>query len=239
MPEPTRQLPFHGFLLAAAALVGLFAPMFGGPKVQTMVSALLGVTGIAVLLHFGGARRAQARAALSGSPSGRIQLRVDPQSHRIFELPGAGVEPWRADAWVVAIVALAALFLGVSADALARPFNFMLVLISGALSLRLLSVNSDHIRLEISEQGYRIQAHEGGRLIRRSGAGALSAELLPEALVLWSRDGRIGVLRGELEPGERVWLAEQLPESAGVVRGPLAPDQARGEVEEPEAGEDG
>ena len=236
MPELVRKVPSHGFVLAAAALLGLFAPMIGGARLQTAISVLVGITGVGVLLHFGGTRRAQARAALNSSPSGRIQSRVDAQSHRIFELPGAGIEPWYADAWVVAIVALAALFLGVTADALARPFNFMLVLISGALSLRLLTVNSDHIRLETSEQGYWIQAHEGSRLIRRSGAGALSAELLPEALVLWSRDGRIGVLRGELEPGERAWLAEQLPKNQGFVGS--APDPARGEVEQPEARED-
>lgn len=211
--------------------------MLGGARLQTLISLLVGATAVGVSSHFGSSRRARARAALTKSPSGRIESRVGPQSHRIFDLPGAGIEPWRADAWVMGIVASAALFLGLSAEALSRPINFLLVLVSGALSLRLLTVNSDHIRLEISEHGYWIQAHEGGRVIRRSGLGALFAELLPEAVVLWSREGRIGVLRGELEPAERAWLAEQLPIGASPERS--APDPASRQVEQPKPGEDG
>ena len=38
----------------------------------------------------------------------------------------------------------------------------------------------------------------------------MSGELVGDGLVLWSLDGRVGVLRGELEPEERAWLGERL-----------------------------
>lgn len=237
MPETPRKLPPHGFILAIAALLGFVAPLLAGGRSQLAISALVCVAAVSVLLHFGGMRRAQARAALRSCPSGRIVERVADEDARVFELPSAGIEPWRADAWVIGVVGGAALFLGFSAESLARPLTFMLVLISGALALRLMSVNSDHIRLEISKQGYRVQAHEGGRVIRRAGSGPLFAELLADALVLWSRDGRVGVLRGELEAGERAWLAAQLPAATEALAS--AADPAGGEVKQPEPGEHG
>jgi hypothetical protein len=74
----------------------------------------------------------------------------------------------------------------------------------------LASAASDRLRLELSAQGWFVDALVGGRAIQRGGAGALLPELLSDSLVLWSLDGRVGVLRGELEPEERAWLSERL-----------------------------
>jgi hypothetical protein len=226
--------------LAVLALIGLFAPALGGIRVQTLVNALVASGSVFVLGHFARTRRSVARAELARRPGGRILERRDEHAHRIFELPGAGVEPWSVDAWIVAVLGAAALFMGLSGEGLARPVAFVLVLLAGALSLRLLSVSLDHIRLELGENEWRVQAHEGGRLIRRSGEGTLSAELLPEALVLWSADGRVGVLRGELEPEERSWLAGRLATFSGRTQHhepESVPEQARGEVEQAEPSE--
>ena len=236
---PTREpAPRHALVLAALALLGLFAPALGGLRFQTGVNALVAAGGVATLLNFAGRRRAHARSELARRSSGRILERQDERAHRVFELPGAGVEPFGVDAWIVGVIGAAALFMGSSGEGLARPVAFVLVLLTGALALRLLSVGLDHIRLELGEDAWRVQAHEGGRLIRRSGAGTLFAELLPEALVLWSSEGRVGVLRGELEPEERRWLAEQLPAPLRASSASV-PDQARGEVEQTEASEHG
>jgi hypothetical protein len=228
--------PRHAIALSALAIVGLSSLAWSGPRwFQATLSALAGAGTVFVLLHFARQKRSNARALLAHSPSGRISERRDASSHLVFDLPGAGIEPWRVDAWVVGVVSGATAFMGLSAEALARPLAFTLVLLMIALGLRLASVNADHIRLELSDSAWWVQAREGGRSIRRSGFGTLVPELLADSLVLWSNEGRVGVLRRELEPEERAWLAERLKRARGTLGS--MPEPARGEVDQAEAAE--
>jgi hypothetical protein len=234
----TPTTPRHAIALSALAVGGLLSLTLRGPRwFQPTVSSVVGAATVCVLLHFARQRRSHARAMLARVPSGRISERRDASAHLVFELPGAGIEPWHVDAWVVGVVSVATAFMGLSAEALARPLAFTLVLLMIVLGLRLASVNADHIRLELSDAAWWVQAREGGRSIRRSGFGPLIPELLADALVLWSSEGRVGVLRRELEPEERAWLANRLKQTHGGA--PSVPEPARGEVEQPEAGEHG
>jgi len=220
------------------ALAGLLSLAWGGPRwFQALLNTFAGAGAVFVLLHFARQKRASARALLAQSPSGRIRERHDASSHLVLDLPGAGIEPWPVDAWVVGVVSVLTAFMALSAEALARPLAFTLVLLMIVLGLRLASVNADHIRLEVSDAAWWVQAREGGRSIRRSGFGPLVPELLADSLVIWSSEGRVGVLRRELEPEERAWLAERLKRVRGAP-GSVVPEPARGEVDQAEAGED-
>jgi hypothetical protein len=127
-----------------------------------------------------------------------------------FVMPAAGTEPWASDAFIVWVASAAA----ASADALLDSGDRMLLgflaTMLAVLALRLQSAPSDRLRLQVSARGWSVDALVAGRAIQRSGLGALLPELVSDGLVLWSVDGRVGVLRGELEPEERAWLGERL-----------------------------
>lgn len=214
------------------------APAFAGHGwLRLLLSAAGSAGAVVVLSNFASQRRRTARAEISRRASGRIQEQQLAEARSVFDLPGAGIEPWLADAWVVGVVGLAALLLGMSGEAISRPLGFVGVVLTSALALRLAGVGSDHIRVELTRGAWWVQANEGGRVIRRSGFGVLKPELLADALVLWSNDGRVGVLRGELEPEERAWLAQRLSALQGDDCS--MPEEARRQIEQSEASHHG
>ncbi|MGC4091305.1 MAG: hypothetical protein QM756_26190 [Polyangiaceae bacterium] len=236
--SPERAPPRHALLLGGLAAIGSLVPVIGGARwFQVALTAVVGVGAVCCLLDFGRRRRSAARTQLLQVASGRISERGD-ALHVVLDLPGAGIEPWRADAWVVGVVSAASVFMGLSSEPLTRPFAFVQVVLTAALGLRLFAAPADHIRLGWSADGWWVQANEGGRHIRRAGNGQLVPELLVDALVLWSSDGRVGVLRGELEPEERAWLSERL-NRARPAPSSGAPNPARRQIEQAEAGEHG
>jgi hypothetical protein len=196
--------------LLALSLLDMVALFTGTSRgIVLGLCTLSGALAASGLSLFARSKRAAARRALVSNVGGRI-TELSAGGRRVFELPGAGIEPWANDAWVVVVVTLAVLWLGGTQDALGRPAAFVLGGLTLALGLRLGAAGADHIRLELGPGGLWVEASEGGRLIRRSGFGALRPELLVDALVLWSAAGRIGVLRAELEPEERAFLAARL-----------------------------
>ena len=104
------------------------------------------------------------------------------------------------------------------------------------LGVRLASASSDRLRIELSTERWSVDALVGGRPIHRSGAGPLLPELVRDALVIWSSDGRVGVLRGELEPEERAWLSERL---AVLAEDSTLSAEAKREVDDREADDQG
>jgi len=223
-------------LLAIAVLLAALALLLPRPLLAPL-GALLGWSGALVVAHFASARRRFARRFLKGSNGaepGRIR------EHRnddgvAFELPVDGLEPWGSDAWIIAVSSAAAWMLA-NLTGRGMVFGFIAVLVAAAFA-RLWSVRNDHLRIEVSSGGFRVDSCEGGRVAQRVGKGALLPELRPDGLTLWSSSGRIGVLRGELLPQERAWLAERLAALAGTTRSSAGEPEEQ--VDERDSGKDG
>lgn len=208
LPQSAR---YANALFVAAGLSAL-ALLFGSSRLRLWVCLAAGWSGSAFLLHFFFAYRRGARTALPRAPvaQGRIVERRESDGSISFIMQAAGTEPWANDAFVLWVSTCAAVGAGVILESGQRTLLGLLATLLAVLGLRLASAASDRLRLEQSTDGWSVDALAGGRAIQRSGTGALLPELLPDSLVLWSRDGRVGVLRGELEPEERAWLAERL-----------------------------
>ena len=200
-------------LLAAAALI-LLGLLLLPPRPGLWIAALGSSFASLALAHFAIWQRRGARALLSpGRPSqGRVRESERPGALAVFEFSAAGTEPWVADAFILVVVTLALGWAGLALGAESRILSALLLALVAVLGLRAGTAASDRVRLELMSRGWAVEAFVFGRPIRRSGSGPVLPELLSEALVLWCQDGRIGVLRSELEPEERAWLAERLIE---------------------------
>ncbi len=205
---------------AARVLLGLgfalLAAVWLLPELWSQwLGALLAASAAGVLGVYALTRKLQARARLSNGVAARgriVERSVGEQV--LIEIPGSAVEPWASDAAVVAVLALSSLWLGALLPLGHRAPLLVCVVSLLALSVRLFVAGTDRLRLEISSDAWAVEALEGGRMFRRHGGGALRPELTRDALILWCDDGRVGVLRAELEPEERVWLGARLGQLA-------------------------
>lgn len=212
------------------------------PRPGLWIAALASTFASVALAHFALWQRVRARALLApGRPSaGRVRESAGPHALAVFEFSAAGTEPWAADAFILVVVTLALGWAGLAFGAESRILSALLLMLVGVLGLRAGTAASDRVRLELLARGWAVEAFVFGRPIRRSGSGPVLPELLSEALVLWSEAGRIGVLRSELEPEERAWLAERLIEHtqaasvAAEVHGEVHQQQADQERQEAE-----
>lgn len=207
-PQPAQ---YAKMMFVAAVLLAL-SLAFAPAGVRPWLTLLGGWGGSAVLAHFAWAYRRAVREGLprASVAQGRIVERRDAEGYLSFAMPAAGTEPWANDAFIVWVATAAVAAVGALLDSGDRALLGLLIALLVVLGFRLIAAPSDRLRLEISARGWSVDALAGGRAIHRSGLGALLPELLNEGLVLWSLDGRVGVLRGELEPEERAWLAERL-----------------------------
>lgn len=208
LPRPAA---YAKALFLAAGLV-VFSLLLSAARPRLLISLAAGWAGSAVLAHFAWAYRRAARVGLTAhlAARGRIVEKRDADGGLSLAMPAAGTEPWANDAFIVWVAAAAAAASGALLDTGDRALLGLLAVMLVVLGFRLASAPSDRLRLELSAGRWSVDALVGGRPIHRSGFGPLMPELVREALVLWSTDGRVGVLRGELEPEERVWLAERL-----------------------------
>lgn len=215
---------------AASLLVGALS--LRGLALQ-IVCGIAGFTATLALALFAARRaeRAERAARLAEVGSGRIVERSDAERVSL-ELPADGLEPWGYDAWVVGVTALALTLGGVSA----RPlFALFFAILCAAVAARLSVIANDRIRLELARSGFLVEAVGANRNIRRAGPGVIWPELEPDALILWTSAGRLGVLRGELTPKERAWLAKRL--AALALKFDSAPRSADEQVDQREAHE--
>jgi hypothetical protein len=211
-PRTERQLVTRqaNIVLACAGALA-FASLFLTPRWALLAAFVVGSGVSLVLARFALSYRKRARGGLSnGNPaSGRIVESRD--AGRVsFDMPASGTEPWLADAWILLVATTVVVVMAVVAGM--RPLfavGFIVILTIG-LGLRLANAPSDRLHIHIGQGLWTVEALAFGRPVRRTGRGAILPELVDDALVLWSRDGRIGVLRGELEPEERGWLAARL-----------------------------
>ena len=205
--EPLSVTPALVTLVGSAVLALGGALFLRGSALQVVcgVSGFAATLGLA-LFATRRAERAERGARLADVGSGRIVERGDAERVSL-ELPADGLEPWGLDAWVVGVTALALTFAGTSARALFAVFFAILCM---ALAARLWVMAKDRIRIELSRGGFLVEAVGANRSIQRAGKGAIWPALEPDALILWTQAGRLGVLRGELTPKERAWLAERL-----------------------------
>jgi hypothetical protein len=219
------------FLLCGAALLlpSGFLPLIG---VATGATASFTVADLAW--------RQAARARRFNRGSGeRARGRI--VEHReggrlILELPGEGLEPWAFDAWVIGVATLAVVILGAGAG---RPVLYVfLAFLFAIVAARLFTMRNDRIRLELSSDGFSIDAVGANHKIERTGRGVILPELEPDALTLWSSAGRLGVLRSELTAAERAWLADRLAVFAESTAGSAA-SQADEQVDQEHAREHG
>ena len=222
--------PHAAGLLGAALGAGLAAFLAPG-RLVPWSAALGGTFSSLVLAHFAWATNRAARARLSrGQASqGRVRESAAEGSRGVFEFPAGGTEPWAADAFILFVLTLAVGWAGVAFATETRIPAVLLAILLAVVGLRASSIRSDRVRLELTARGWSVEAFVFGRPVRRSGPGAVLPELLPDGLVLWSEDGRIGVLRGELEPEERAWLNSRLLEH---VPDPSRPEPASDQVEQ-------
>jgi hypothetical protein len=230
-PEPAR---YAKALFAAAGLL-TFSLLFAAPRARLLLTLVAGWCGSAALAHFAWAQRRAARTELEQArlAQGRIVERRDADGTLSFVMPAAGTEPWAHDAFIVWVASGAAASAGALLDSGDRMLLGFLATMLAVLGLRLQSAPSDRLRLEVSTRGWSVDALVAGRAIHRSGLGALLPELVGDGLVLWSLDGRVGVLRGELEPEERAWLGERL--TALIAKGSTVAAEANSEIYEREA----
>jgi hypothetical protein len=228
--NPAQPARYAKLLFAAAVLVAL-SPLIATPRPRLWLTLIAGWCGSAALAHFAWAFRRGARAALESAriAQGRIVERRDDGNHT-FTMPAAGTEPWASDAFIVWVASAAAAGGGALLDSGDRVLTGCLVVLLAVLGLRLATASSDRLRFEISDRRWSVDALVSGRAIHRSGAGALLPELLAESLVLWSDEGRVGVLRGELEPEERAWLSERF--TSLIAESSAIPGEANREVDQ-------
>lgn len=208
-PLPER---YAAVLFGAAALVLLVLPWLPG-KLRPWLSLFGGASAAATLALFAFQQRqfaAQRVEKRGGIDRGGIVERIDGEGRVVLELPGRGLEPWGSDAWAMLLFTLTLVGIALSLDAWSFAFSVLIGGLIAALGLRLRAAVRDVIRIELDEQSWSIFALEGGRSVNIQGKAALLPELLPEALLLWSDQGRIGTIRWELAAEERAWLAERL-----------------------------
>jgi hypothetical protein len=208
-PGPER---YAAVLFGAAALVLLILPWVPG-RLRPWLTLLCGTSAAATLALFAYQQRQAAVrrvAKRGGVDRGGIEERVGADGRVVLELPGRGLEPWGSDAWAMLLFTLTLVGIAVSLDAWSFAFSVLIGALIGALGLRLRAAGRDVIRIELDPQSWSIFALEGGRSVNIQGKSALLPELLPEALLLWSDQGRIGTIRWELAAEERAWLAERL-----------------------------
>jgi hypothetical protein len=234
-PEPAR---YAKVLFAATGLL-VFSVLFVAPRPRLWLILVAGWCASYALAHFAWAYRRAARGKLERAPlaQGRIAERLDGDGTFSFVMPAAGTEPWASDAIIVWVATAAVASAGVLLDSVDRLLPGFLATMLAVLGLRLHSAPSDRLRLEVSTRGWSVDALVAGRVIQRSGLGALLPELVSDGLVLWSLDGRVGVLRGELEPEERAWLGERL--TALVAKSSVVAAEANGEVHQREPDSEG
>lgn len=202
---PRLGRPLASLLIAAFGIAAVAA--FSLPMLST-VSVGLSLVSAVYLARFERERRRLARHSVRDQGgSGRIVKQSIPRGVS-FDLPADGLEPWGADAWVIGVVTLAAWAVLDSAN-LSVVFGFLALLLV-AVAARLWLARYDRIHIELREEGFLVESVEGGRRIRCASPGLLLPELQTDALGLVSSTGRIGVLRGELQPEERAWLADHL-----------------------------
>lgn len=223
--SPNRQLTARrANAMLACAAIGALALLLAAKRFALLSTLVMGLAAAAVLAHsawlaWRGARRGLTHGVMA---PGRIVESRD-GSRVAFDMPAAGTEPWGIDAWslLVATTGLVA----VSAVVGVRTYLFLgfVVVMIIALGLRLANAPNDRLRIEIGGGGWLVDAFVFGRPIRRTGPGVILPELTDDALVLWSREGRIGVLRGELEAEERAWLAARLTTLCAEVERPSQP----------------
>jgi len=201
------------FGLAAAQALLLF---FGGDGPWPgRLGALLGFVGAIALFHYARARKRAARAQLTNGVAARGRISEKSTAGETFlEIRDTAVEPWAADAGVIAVLAFAAWWLSTMTEMGHRGPLVVCAISLGLLGLRVLLVGADHLKFEISTNAWTVDGMEGGRHVHRSGKGRLRPELTRDALILWSDEGRVGVLRGELEPEERIWLGARMGQLA-------------------------
>ncbi len=206
-----RAVARHANLMLACAALGAVVLLLAARRWALLVTLLVGWTAASVLARFAWQTWRKARRGLTRGVSAPGRIVESREGSRVaFEMPAAGTEPWAADAWALALGTVQ--LVAVSALANVRSYlflGFVLVMTIG-LGLRVANAAADRLRIELSSGTWAVDAFVFGRPIRRTGTGPILPELVADALVLWSQDGRIGVLRGELEPEERDWLAARL-----------------------------
>lgn len=228
-PKPAR---YANVLFGAAGLIVL-SLLFSAARSRLLLSLAAGWCASVALSHFAWAYRRAARAGLrSGQPArGRIVEQAGSDGSLSLVMPAAGTEPWAADSFIVWVAAAAAAAGGALLDSGDRALLGILATLLVVLGFRVASAPSDRLRFEISNARWSVDALAGGRPIHRSGSGPLLPQLVQDGLVIWSTEGRVGVLRGELEPEERLWLANRL----GVLaEGSTSSTEAHGEIDEGE-----
>lgn len=228
----------HAAGLLGVALATLLAALLAPVRLVPWAAALGGTSSSLVLAHFAFVthRAARARVSPGKSSQGRVRESAAEGSRAVFEFPAGGTEPWAADAFILCVSTLAVGWAGVAFAAETRIPAVVLAVLLGVIGLRSSSVQSDRVRLELTAGGWLVEAVVFGRPIRRSGRGAVLPELLQDCLVLWSEDGRIGVLRGELEPEERTWLDSRLLEHVADLS--LGPADAGDQVDQAQPQDD-
>ena len=234
-PLPER---YAAVLFGAAALVLLVLPWLPG-RLRPWLTLLGGASAAATLAWFAYQQRQSAVHRVEkrgGIDRGGILERAAGEGRVVLELPGRGLEPWGSDAWAMLLFTLTLVGIALSLDAWSFAFSVLIGALIVALGLRLRAAGRDVIRIEVDAQSWSIFALEGGRSVNIQGKAALLPELLPEALLLWSDQGRIGTIRWELAAEERAWLAERLL-SLAAERGSLG--ESGHEVDETEPDHDG
>jgi hypothetical protein len=231
-PLPER---YAAVLLGAAALVLLVVPWLPA-KARPWLTLFGGASAAATLAVFAYHERLSAlrRVLKRGERDrGGIEERVGDDGRVVLELPGRGLEPWGSDAWAMLLFTLTLVGIAVSLDAFSFAFSVLIGALIVALGLRLRAARRDVIRIELDDRSWSIFALEGGRSVNIRGKAALLPELLPEALLLWSDQGRIGTIRWELAAEERAWLAERLL-SLAAARGSLGESSHEVDQAEPD-----
>jgi hypothetical protein len=208
-PKPV----LHAAVLGGTLLLLTIAFPLAPERARIWVMLLAGLSAAATLGAFALLHQLELRRRIGrrGEPTaGAIRERPRSDGGVVLELPGQGLEPWGSDAWAVLLLTLTLAGISSALDAATWAlFAFVLALIA-ILGLRLYAAGRDFIRIEIEDDGWSIDALEGGRTVHVTGRAPLLPELLPEALLLWSDKGRIGTIRWELAPEERAWLAARL-----------------------------
>jgi hypothetical protein len=229
-PKPAR---YANVLFGAAGLIVL-SLLFSAARSRLLLSLAAGWSASVALSHFAWAYRRAARGGLNpGQPGrGRIVEQVGSDGALSLVMPAAGTEPWAADSFIVWVAAAGAAAGGALLDSGDRALLGILATLLVVLGFRVASAPTDRLRFEISGARWSVDALAGGRPIHRSGSGPLLPQLVQDGLVIWSTEGRVGVLRGELEPEERAWLANRL----GVLaEGSALPTETNREIHEREA----
>lgn len=241
MSDRARVQPFDATKHEVALFVaagGMVLSVMALPRaLLSLVGSMLGLTAALVLIHFARSRYRNARKFLAASArpaAGRIRERREGECVQL-ELPADGLEPWAANACIVAVATGAAWTLSMGTRR-AFVFGFLAVLLV-AIGARLRAIKNDRIVLELCPDKFKVESSEAGRQSRQFGSGALLPELRPDGLTLWSASGRIGVLRGELLPEERTWLSERLASFAENQRSIAG--KANKQVDQEHAGDDG